>query len=471
MLVHTLEEEGGETSVRIVVPVDRCTQILRLAHSTLTDGHFSHKKTQCRPEKTVHMARYRQECSELVFNLSTLPEGRKAYKSQSPSETLTRDKNSVHRIAFDLVGSLPRTKRGHQYLLTFICLSSKYPETIALKRVDAVSLAEAMVDVFSRIVIPCEMLTDQGSVFMGRLTKELCGLLNIDHLIISPYHPQTDGCLEHWHGSLMHIFGKCEDSKAQWVIILKYFLFACRRSPHSNTGFSPFEIIFDKPARGPLDVLRECWLEGEVQEVYVVAWVNKLSKRLKEMMQVVCEKERLAKERMKKHYDKNAKLREFNEGTLVLVRTPDLAGKLEDIWEGSYEITRSISSVTYELAVPTRRTKKRVFHSNMLKSWKSPDAPVFQVIVAEEDECENDQPGHVGEDLVQKQTQELQVVLKQFGDVICETTGMAHDTDLGIDIGEHTPIKSVPYQLAPAWKEQLRVKVLSFLEQGIIRPS
>ena len=167
---------------------------------------------------------------------------------------------------------------------------------------------------------------------------------------------------------------KSEDRKAQWDILLKYFLFAYRCSSHSNTGFSPCEIIFGKPARSPLDVLREGWLEGEVQEVHVVEWM-KLSERLKEMMQVVCEKERLIKERMKKHYDKNANLREFNEGTLVLVRTPDLAGKLEDIWEGPYEITRRISSVTYELAVPTRRTKKREVHINMLKAWKSSEAP------------------------------------------------------------------------------------------------
>ena len=240
---------------------------------------------------------------------------------------------------------------------------------------DAVSVAEAMVDVFSRIGIPYEMLTDQGSVFMGRLTKELCGLLNIDHLRTAPYHPQTDGYLERWHGSLKHMLRKCEDRKAQWDILLKYFLFAYRCSPHSNTGFSPFKIIFGKPTRGPLDVLREGWLEGEVQEVHVVEWVNKLGERLKEMMQVVCEKERLAKERMKKHNDKNAKLREFNEGALVLVRRPDLAGKLEDIWEVPYEITRRISSVTYELAIPTRRTKKRVVHINMLKAWKSPEAP------------------------------------------------------------------------------------------------
>ena len=58
VLVHTLEDEGGETSVRIVVPVDRRTQVLRLAHSTLTGRHFSHKKNSAVLKKTVHLARY-----------------------------------------------------------------------------------------------------------------------------------------------------------------------------------------------------------------------------------------------------------------------------------------------------------------------------------------------------------------------------------------------------------------------------
>ena len=81
----------------------------------------------------------------------------------------------------------------------------------------------------------------------------------------------------------------------------------------------------------------------------------------------------------------------------MLVRTPNLAGKLEDIWEGPYEVTNRISSVTYELAVPARRIKKRVVHINMLKAWKSTEAPVFREIVAEEDGCEDDQPGWVGQ--------------------------------------------------------------------------
>ena len=48
----------------------------------------------------------------------------------------------------------------------------------------------------------------------------------------------------------------------------------------------------------------------------------------------------------------------------------------------------------------------------------------------------------------------------------------AHDTDHGIDTGEYTHIDQFRIGCPhPAWKEQLRVEVLSLLEQGIVIPS
>ena len=50
------------------------------------------------------------------------------------------------------------------------------PEAIPLKRVDAVFVVEAMIDVFSRISIPYEMLTNQGSdgiTFRNLLAKKI----------------------------------------------------------------------------------------------------------------------------------------------------------------------------------------------------------------------------------------------------------------------------------------------------------
>ena len=99
----------------------------------------------------------------------------------------------------------------------------------------------------------------------------------------------------------------------------------------------------------------------------MVEWIEKLGEKLKAVREVISVKECIAKERMKKYYNKEAVLRNFDEGSLVLLRTPDLRGKLEDKWEGPFEIARKVGEVTYEIVVPGRRTGRRRVHINMLK--------------------------------------------------------------------------------------------------------
>ena len=78
------------------------------------------------------------------------------------------------RIAFDLVGPYSRTKgKNHRYLLTSICYFSRYPEAIPLSKINEVSVANAMIDIFSRCGLPDEILTDQGTIFMGKLMTQL----------------------------------------------------------------------------------------------------------------------------------------------------------------------------------------------------------------------------------------------------------------------------------------------------------
>ena len=38
---------------------------------------------------------------------------------------------------------------------------------------------------------------------------------------------------------------------------IQYLLFAYREVPQATTGFSPFELLYGRDIRGPLDVLRE----------------------------------------------------------------------------------------------------------------------------------------------------------------------------------------------------------------------
>ena len=68
---------------------------------------------------------------------------------------------------------------------------SRYPEAIPLKNIDSQTVDTALVDIFSRLGIPEEILSDQGANFISKLMQDLYKLLGVKPIRTSPYHPQT----------------------------------------------------------------------------------------------------------------------------------------------------------------------------------------------------------------------------------------------------------------------------------------
>ena len=89
----------------------------------------------------------------------------------------------------DIVGPLPRSRSGHRYILVICDYSTRYPEAIPLRSIDAEHIAEELIKVFARVGIPEEVLTDQGSNFTSKLLSELYRLLKIQAVRTSPNHP------------------------------------------------------------------------------------------------------------------------------------------------------------------------------------------------------------------------------------------------------------------------------------------
>ena len=55
--------------------------------------------------------------------------------------------------------------------------------------------------------------------------------------------------------------------------MIPFLLFAYREFPQSSTGFSPFELLYGRPVRGPLDTLRESWEANSKSKESVVSYV------------------------------------------------------------------------------------------------------------------------------------------------------------------------------------------------------
>ena len=130
-------------------------------------GHFGVKRTTARVRKHFTWPGLSVDIKSLCTSCPQCQKAARNDHSRAPLVSLPVIIVPFSRLAFDVVGPLPRTRSGFKYVLTCMCYASKYPEAIPLKRVDAQSVAEGMIEVYSRTGLPTEILTDQGTVFMS----------------------------------------------------------------------------------------------------------------------------------------------------------------------------------------------------------------------------------------------------------------------------------------------------------------
>ena len=129
------------------------------------------------------------------------------------------------RVAIAIVGPLHKTKSGNRYILTLCDYSTKYPEAIPLRTIDTETVENALIEIFSRTGIPKEILSDQCSNFTSSLMRQLCKLLHIKKLTSTPYHPEANGLVENFNGTLKKMLS-CfvESEKDEWDKYLPYLL-------------------------------------------------------------------------------------------------------------------------------------------------------------------------------------------------------------------------------------------------------
>ena len=159
----------------------------------------------------------------------------------------------------DVTGPLPRTRRGNCFILVVSDYATRHLEAFPLRSVTAAKVVEILVELFSRHGIPEEILTDRGTNFTSSLLLgELYRLIGVKTIRTSQYHPETNGLVERFNWTLKAMLRKTlVGEKRGWDSILPYVLFAYREVPQATLGFSPFELLYGRDVRGPLDVLKD----------------------------------------------------------------------------------------------------------------------------------------------------------------------------------------------------------------------
>ena len=163
-----------------------------------------------------------------------------------------------------------------------------YPEAIPLRKFTTSTVAEELIRLFARHGIPREILTDQGTSFTAQLLKELYQLIGMRPIRTTPYHPQTDGLVKRFNRTLKEMLRRTlVDDERSWDLLLPYTLFAYREVPQASTGFSPFELLYGRDVRGPLDVLQEKWISTRKEDDSILEYIMKVRERMEQAREIV----------------------------------------------------------------------------------------------------------------------------------------------------------------------------------------
>ena len=474
-------------SFQVVIPEKYRPKILELAHDDKFSGHMGVAKTLDRVRRNFYWPGMKADISKFCKTCHTCQVIGKPNEviPKAPLKPIPSLGEPLENIIIDVVGPLPKSKQGSEYILTIIDRTTRYPEGIPLKRITTRVIVKHLIKFFSRFGMPKTVQSDQGQNFVSKEMQKQLKSLGIQHFISTPYHPESQGVVERFHQTLKSMFKKfCQEKLGLWEDYLPYFLFAIRSVPNCATGFSPFQLLFGHTVKGPLDLLKESWMEGTSINS-VEDWVDSSRGKLMEMWELAKENLSDYQSKMKDRYDIKSQKRSFMEGQNVLVFMQPKGQKLRPKFMGPYPITKKVNDYNYVVQLPDRKMR---CHINMLKSYHDRDPKPVAVSVSET--IEEEMLGKSGEcesfrnnsevlknlhlklkHLTEAQQKQLSDLIKSFPEIFKDVPGRTSLIEHDIELTESKPIKQYPYRVNMDKKEAIKKEVSYMLENDLIQPS
>ncbi|GFT96771.1 retrovirus-related Pol polyprotein from transposon 412 [Trichonephila clavipes] len=255
VLYRKFESEDGKTfRWQLVLPRSRIPGVLKELHGSPTGGHFGVMKTLHRVRERFCWGKVRADVEQWCKSCDACS-ARKGPKIRSRGKLHRYNVGApFERIAFDILGPLPRTASGNKYLLVVMDYFTKWPEVYPIPDQEAPTVAEAVVQHWiSRYGVPLQLHSDQGRNFVSAVLKGVCELLGIDKTKTTPLHPQSDGMVERFNRTILNNLSLMVSKNQQdWDQKVPLFLLAYRSAVHETTGYSPSQMLFGRDLRLPL---------------------------------------------------------------------------------------------------------------------------------------------------------------------------------------------------------------------------
>jgi hypothetical protein len=214
----------------------------------------------------------------------------------------------------DFIVGLPNTSRHHDSIWVTVDRLTKVAHFLPVHTTDkAHKYAELYID---RIVcfhgLPRTIVSDRGAQFVARFWEQLQESLGTKLVRSSAYHHQTDGQTKRVNQILENMLrAYATDYDENWHKCLSLVEFAYNNSYQSSLKMAPFEALYGRRCRTPLN-----WSQPDEREIFGPVLVSEAERKVKMIRRNL----EAAQARQKSYQYKRRKPLQFEVGDFVYLK-------------------------------------------------------------------------------------------------------------------------------------------------------
>lgn len=370
---------GSQITYQLVLPEQLQSDVLKSLHDDF--GHMGIDRTLDLVRRRFYWPRMAVDVEHKVKTCGRCVRRKALPEKAAPLVNITTSR-PLQLVCMDFLSVEP-DQSNTKDVLVITDHFTKYALAIPTPNQTAKTVAKSLWEHFiSHYGYPERLHSDQGPDFESRLIKELCEIAGIQKIRTTPYHPRGNP-VERFNRTLLSMLGTLENkSKSRWREFVKPLVHAYNCTKNDTTGFSPYELMFGREPRLPVDLAFGLPLRDKDHTSHS-QYVQNLKSNLEESFRIAAEHSKKMAGQNKTRFDRHVTVSQLREGDRVLVRNLRVRGKhkLADKWEQTIYIVVSQAGdlPVYTVCPENQSGPVRTLHRDLLLPCSLPPEEDEQV--------------------------------------------------------------------------------------------
>ena len=249
-VLHRLYVSEDMEYHQLVLPQRFHSKILRSVHDDM--GHQGLEKTMELLQERVYWPTMAMGASNWVSQSSHCQVAKGNYTTPRPKIGHLETNNPMDLLCLDFTKIDP-SRTGKENILIMTDAFSKFSVAVVTPNQRALTVAKVLVDKWSHVYrVSFCIHSDQRKSFDNDIIRSLCKMYGVEQSLTCPYNPWGNAQCERFNRTLfdlLHTLSK--EQKADWPVYIPSLVFAYNATPHSTTGFQPYQLMFGRRAPAP----------------------------------------------------------------------------------------------------------------------------------------------------------------------------------------------------------------------------